>query len=181
MASSDKCSSFLSLFSLVPISLLLPLFLTHWWLSCGFHQLPRLEKPMNAYIIGHGKVSKWLFLAEHVCFISGTKCLHLKNQLHWGLIYTRKCTHIYVYSLMSLGECLHLCKPLHQKVIACLLPLDPWKINDVSGAKGNSQESYSIVWKSECSLDLGTPRDFGVRCWTSELCLEMLGSFICSL
>ena len=62
-------------------------FLIHLWLSCGFHQLPRLEKPTDAYAVGHKKslnyffvlIFNWRIIALQCCigfFHSSTRISH---------------------------------------------------------------------------------------------------------
>ena len=70
---------------------LLPLYPACLWLPSGFHQLPSLEKPLQAHLVAHGVVSLYLF-SWQVTSLWAMESLHFSSHLQWGIRCTIKGT-----------------------------------------------------------------------------------------
>lgn len=71
-------------FSLPPTSLPLPLLSTRPWLSYGFTQLPRLEKPMHTII--HRKSPNSFLLRDIFASLWAPKSLRFNSPLPWDVV-----------------------------------------------------------------------------------------------
>ena len=70
---------------------LLPLYPACLWLPSGFHQLPSLEKPLQAHLVAHGVVSLYRF-SWQVTSLWAMESLHFSSHLQWGIRCTIKGT-----------------------------------------------------------------------------------------
>ena len=70
---------------------LLPLYPACLWLPSGFHQLPSLEKPLQAHLVAHGVVSLYLF-SWQVTSLWAMESLRFSSHLQWGIRCTIKGT-----------------------------------------------------------------------------------------